>query len=257
VITATPATPATTATPATPATPATTATTATTANALNSSNSYSITGTFTSSDITTTRTSATTTGYVYYGNTGTKYAGFDGTNFVSSMPMNFNILGSSASCTGNAATATTATTANALNTANSYTGVNFTATGTVYSSGASGFVSSTYVANSRNPIWSFGNASSYGLSYFQGSAGIGSVDTIGLHPNGTATASGSSFSVTASGNGSFAGTVTANNPFFLNSQTVSSNYTIPANFNAMSSGKITINTGVVVTVSTGSRWVVV
>jgi hypothetical protein len=40
-----------------------------------------------------------------------------------------NIAGSSTSCTGNAATATTATTANALNTGNSYTGVNFTATG--------------------------------------------------------------------------------------------------------------------------------
>jgi hypothetical protein len=57
------------------------------------------------SDITTARAAAPTTGYVYYGNTGTKYAGFDGTNFVSSMPMSFNILGSSASCTGNAATA--------------------------------------------------------------------------------------------------------------------------------------------------------
>jgi hypothetical protein len=59
------------------------------------------------SDITTARASALTTGYMYYGNTGTKYAGFDGTNFVSSMPMSFNIAGSSTSCTGNAATATT------------------------------------------------------------------------------------------------------------------------------------------------------
>ena len=58
------------------------------------------------SDITTSRAAALTTGYMYYGNTGTKYAGFDGTNFVSSMPMSFNILGSSASCTGNAATVT-------------------------------------------------------------------------------------------------------------------------------------------------------
>jgi hypothetical protein len=58
------------------------------------------------SDITTARAAALTTGYVYYGNTGTKYAGFDGTNFVTSMPMSFNILGSSTSCTGNAATVT-------------------------------------------------------------------------------------------------------------------------------------------------------
>jgi hypothetical protein len=46
-------------------------------------------------------------------------------------------------------------------------------------------------------------------------------------------------------------------PFFLNATTVSANYTIPANFNATTAGKITINTGVTVTVSTGSRWVVV
>ena len=39
-----------------------------------------------------------------------------------------NITGSSASCTGNAATATTATTADALNASNSYTAVDFTAT---------------------------------------------------------------------------------------------------------------------------------
>jgi hypothetical protein len=68
--------------------------------------SISTTGTITSSDHTTARTAAPTTGYVYYGNTGTKYAGFDGTNFVSSMPMSFNIIGSSTSCSGNAATAT-------------------------------------------------------------------------------------------------------------------------------------------------------
>lgn len=39
-----------------------------------------------------------------------------------------SVTGSSASCTGNAATATTATTANGLNSANSYTAVSFTAT---------------------------------------------------------------------------------------------------------------------------------
>lgn len=47
------------------------------------------------------------------------------------------------------------------------------------------------------------------------------------------------------------------NPFFMNATTVSANYTIPTGFNAVTAGKITINTGVTVTVSTGSRWVVV
>jgi hypothetical protein len=46
-------------------------------------------------------------------------------------------------------------------------------------------------------------------------------------------------------------------PFFLNAITVSSNYTIPTNYNASSAGPITINTGVTVTVSTGSNWVIV
>jgi len=47
------------------------------------------------------------------------------------------------------------------------------------------------------------------------------------------------------------------NPFFMNATTVSASYTIPTNFNAMMAGKVTINTGVTVTVSTGSRLVVV
>ena len=44
--------------------------------------------------------------------------------------------------------------------------------------------------------------------------------------------------------------------FFENAQEVTANYTIPATRNAMSTGPITINAGVVVTVSAGSRWVV-
>ena len=47
------------------------------------------------------------------------------------------------------------------------------------------------------------------------------------------------------------------NPFIMNATTVSANYTIPTGYNATTAGKITINTGVTVTVSTGSRWVVV
>lgn len=53
------------------------------------------------------------------------------------------------------------------------------------------------------------------------------------------------------------GTVTAEKPFFLNPTTVAANYTIPANYNASSAGPITINTGVTVTVSTGSSWSIV
>jgi hypothetical protein len=62
-------------------------------------------------------------------------------------------------------------------------------------------------------------------------------------------------------------------PFYLNSQTigsgfiapstislynsVTSTWTIPANYNAMSAGKVTINSGITVNVATGARWVIV
>ena len=45
--------------------------------------------------------------------------------------------------------------------------------------------------------------------------------------------------------------------FYENGQTVTSNYTIPANKNAMSTGPVTVDTGVTVTVSSGSRYVVI
>lgn len=45
--------------------------------------------------------------------------------------------------------------------------------------------------------------------------------------------------------------------FVENSQTVTVNYTITTNKNAMSAGDITIATGVTVTLPTGSRWVIV
>jgi len=48
-----------------------------------------------------------------------------------------------------------------------------------------------------------------------------------------------------------------NNIFYENGQTVSADYTITSGNNAMSAGPITINTGVTVTVPTGSNWVIV
>lgn len=46
-------------------------------------------------------------------------------------------------------------------------------------------------------------------------------------------------------------------PIYENTSTVTSNYTLTTSSNAMSAGPITINTGVTVTVPTGSRWVIV
>ena len=58
-----------------------------------------------------------------------------------------------------------------------------------------GFRNDVWYGGVRNPIWSFGNASTYGISYFQGEAGIGGNDAIGIHPNGVASATSSSFVV--------------------------------------------------------------
>lgn len=44
--------------------------------------------------------------------------------------------------------------------------------------------------------------------------------------------------------------------FIENGQTITTNYTIAATRNAMSTGPITVNSGVTVTVSSGARWVV-
>lgn len=45
--------------------------------------------------------------------------------------------------------------------------------------------------------------------------------------------------------------------FIENSQVVTANYTIPVGKNAMSTGEITINSGVTVTVSAGSTWAII
>ena len=45
--------------------------------------------------------------------------------------------------------------------------------------------------------------------------------------------------------------------FYENAQTVLKNHTIAGDKNAMSAGPVTIGAGVVVTVSTGARWVVI
>lgn len=45
-------------------------------------------------------------------------------------------------------------------------------------------------------------------------------------------------------------------PVYENTQTISSNYTITSGSSAMSSGPITIASGVSVTIPSGSRWVI-
>ena len=50
--------------------------------------------------------------------------------------------------------------------------------------------------------------------------------------------------------------VAANNGLVINNQQVTVNITIPTGYSAMSTGVITVNAGITVTVPSGSRWVV-
>lgn len=54
-----------------------------------------------------------------------------------------------------------------------------------------------------------------------------------------------------------ASAVIASNGLILNSATVAADYTVPTGSNALSSGPVTINSGITVTVSSGSIWTVV
>ena len=51
--------------------------------------------------------------------------------------------------------------------------------------------------------------------------------------------------------------VNASNGIYVNSQTIAVSYTIAAGYSGMSSGPVTISSGQAVTVSSGSRWVVI
>jgi hypothetical protein len=51
--------------------------------------------------------------------------------------------------------------------------------------------------------------------------------------------------------------LSASNGIVCNANTIAASFTIPTNYNAVSAGPITINTGITVTVPTGSTWVVV
>lgn len=54
-----------------------------------------------------------------------------------------------------------------------------------------------------------------------------------------------------------AGTIKANNPFFLNPKVITENYTIAADTNAMTAGPVEIGNGVTVIVGDGGEWSIV
>ena len=72
----------------------------------------------------------------------------------------------------------------------------------------------------------------------------------------TTDASTDSVTINSTGGGGGATGGGTDKIFFENGQTVTTSYSIPSGSNAMSTGPITINSGVTVTVPSGSRWVV-
>ena len=163
---------------------------------------------------------------------------------------------------------------------------NFTVTNTAPSSGGT----VTSVSGTAPVVSSGGNTPAISMAKATGSVdgylsstdwttfnnkGSGTVTSVG----GTGTVSGISLSgtVTSTGNLTLGGTldlssppaiggtapntivgtvIRASNGIVVNSKTVSASYTIASGDSAMSAGPITVATGQVVTISSGSRWVV-
>ena len=110
----------------------------------------------------------------------------------------------------------------------------------------------------------FGEATANGTNWvaFQGPASIASnitwtvpatdaaVSGYALVSNGSGTLSWSAAGGGATGGGT-------DDVFYENSQTVTTDYTISTNKNAMTAGPITIDSGITVTVPSGSSWVIV
>ena len=78
--------------------------------------------------------------------------------------------------------------------------------------------------------------------------------TMATNPGANATVVGSYY--TGSWNSLAGSSAVANGTIYENGQTITSNYTMTAGNNGESAGPITVNTGVTVTIPTGSRWVI-
>ena len=81
-----------------------------------------------------------------------------------------------------------------------------------------------------------------------GRISVGSADGLKIYNGGVANTQLANFDKT--GNFEVSGGI------IVNSKTITSSYTIPSGSSAMSTGPITINSGVTVTISSGSKWVI-
>jgi hypothetical protein len=126
------------------------------------------------------------------------------------------------------------------------TGTASNVTGTVaIANGGTGQTTATAAFNALNPMTTTGDILYEASPTVAARLGIGSTGQV-LTVSGGIPAWGNAVSSNITPNG-----------MWENATTIAANYTIGTNNNAMSAGPITVNTGVTVTVPTGSTWTVV
>jgi hypothetical protein len=128
-------------------------------------------------------------------------------------------------------------------------------TGTAYASTAAGTTGQVLLAQTgAAPVW--GSAPASGVTSLAGTANqitaSASTGAVTLSTPSTFIAPGS-IAATTTVTGT---TINASQPFIVNSKTATVSYSIPSGSSAMSAGPITLNAGVVITVPSGSKWVV-
>ena len=124
---------------------------------------------------------------------------------------------------------------------------------------SSTYADATYTVTGKNEAYLFGSAptgagSTGNMVYATDSTGSANAHQFYV---GGFTQAKSAWKAQIDSTGLKATQVNATNGFIVNSMTVSANYTIATGDSAMSVGPMTIASGVVVTVSSGSRWVVI
>ena len=212
----------------------------------------------------TLKTSAGTGVSVPNGSTSILYC--DGTNVVSAATATTFSAGTTG-FTPNTATSGAVTLAGILALANGGTNANLTAVaGAVPYSTASALALSA--AGTAGQVLTSNGASAPTWSTPAGGVTLSNdtATTSNLYPTFAAATSGS-VSTIYTGNANLlykpstgelqSTAMVSSNGITVNSSIVAANYTIGTNFNAVSAGPITINSGIVVTVSSGSVWVVV
>ena len=122
----------------------------------------------------------------------------------------------------------------------------------------SGTLISSVTAPTANPVTGTPSSTTY-------LRGDGTWASVSVSPAGSNTqiqynnsgSFGASSSFTFDGTTNTSPVQAASNGFFVNPNTNTSSYTIPSGSNAVTAGKFTVATSTTITVSTGSRWVVV